>query len=542
MSKRKLFFSIVCVFLCAVIASADFSAFAVIFTYETQFDYEEADIAWLTDLVIKEDMTTAEGMAQRVDLVPMPEYPYTETAESFAEEVDYFVSLYSLEPGSQRASYLYLFEILNTKSELVSGDVSDADVKEYLEGIGIRYPSAAGPEELIMARVLFAAFVSGSLSGSAVSGGVSLEEAVVTYLANLTGMNMTDVRKWMPESSVLSLDEYILAASKLALWSNGYDVSIDTPDDEVFRLVAVMTVKAQGISVDSSLGFDELKSHYLASLLGKKYSVQLDSKKLSAAVANDSVAFYILQLIGKNGGLSIREDNASYDDAFALVAENTGYFDVSSDDFYADIYEYSAQLSVRCSSLWVYPTAYATNSDFSVIVSVNGMPVTNNYYNEIQLLPDEKQQDLVITVTASDGNKTSKCVYTVHVAQGTFAGVEGDEPVTAPSTTEPTFNTSDALINSIFADLGINSFVTDILDRNYSSIPANLSAVMSFIDPSSDYQSEGNEQGAEIRDDEFYIAVLDDVGAVFDSEISGVPGLEVIKGIADGADTFITFE
>ncbi len=542
MSTRKLFFSIICVLLSIVIVSADFNAFAVIFTYETQYDYEEADIAWLTDLVIKEDMTTAEGMAQRVELVPMPEYPYTETPESFKEEVDYFVSLYSLEPGSQRASYLYLFEILNSKSELISGDVSDADIREYLEGIGVKYPETLSAEELIMARVLFAAFVSGSLGGSAVSGGVTLEEAVVTYLANLTGMNMDSIKEWMPESSILSLDEYILAASKLALWSNGYDVSIDTPEDEVFRLVAVMTVKAQGVSVDSSLSFDELKSHYLACLIGKKYSVQPDSKKLAEAVKNDTTAFYILQLLGKNGGLSIREDNASYEDAFMLVAENTDCFDVSSDDFYADIFEYSAQLSVRKSNLWVYPTAYATNSDYNVIVSVNGVAVKNNYYNEIQIDPDKKEHDLIITVTASDGNKTSKCTYTVHITQGTFAGVAGDEPVTAPSAEDPSFVTSDALIDSIFSDLGINSYISDILDRNYSSLPAGLASIMTFIAPTFEDEQTDNEQDTDNKNDEFFIAVLDEVGAVFDSEISGVPGLDVVKSIGNGADAFITFE
>ncbi len=541
MSKRKLFFSVICVFLSIVLISADLNALAVMFTYETQYDYEEADIAWLTDLVIKEDMTTAEGMAQRVELVPMPEYPYTETPESFKEEVEYFISLYSLEPGSQRSSYLYLFEILNSKSEYVSGDVSDADIREYLEGIGIKYPSTVSAEELIMARVLFAAFASGSLSGSAVSGGVSLEAAVVTHLANLTGMNMEDIRKWMPENSVLSLDEYILAASKLALWSNGYDVSIDTPEDEVFRLVAVMTVKAQGISVDSSLGFNELKNHYIASLIGKKYSVQPDSKKLADAVNNGTAAFYILQLLGKKGGLSIREDNASYEDAFMLVAENTGCFDVETDEFYADIYEYSATLSVRNSNLWIYPTAYATNSSYNVIVSVNGVAIKNNYYNEISVDPDMKEQDLIITVTASGGGKSSKCTYTVHITQGTFAGVAGDEPVTAPGKEEPSFGTSDELVDSIFADLGISSYVSDILDRNFTSIPAGLSSVMSFIAPVFDEEQTGNEQNTETKNDEFFIAVLDDIGAVFDSEISGVPGLEVIKTLGNGADPFVAF-
>ena len=66
MSKKKLLFKVICVALCVALLSADLFAAAAILPFETQYDYDEADIAWLTDLVIKEDMTTVEGMAQRV--------------------------------------------------------------------------------------------------------------------------------------------------------------------------------------------------------------------------------------------------------------------------------------------------------------------------------------------------------------------------------------------------------------------------------------------------------------------------------------------
>ncbi len=541
MSKKKLLFKVISVVLCAVLLSADIYAFAAVLPFETQYDYDEADIAWLTDLVIKEDMTTVEGMAQRVTLEPMPEYPYTETPESFREEVEYFVSLYNLDAGSQRAGYIYFFEVLNANSQFLSADVSDADIREYLEGMGISYPANVGSDELIMARALFTAFVTGSLNSSTFPVGSNLEEVVVSYLATLTGMNIGSLEDWIQGSSILSLDEYILAASRLALWSNGYSVSKDTAEDEVYRLIAVMTVKSLGISVDSDLSFDDLKAKYVAALLGEKYSVVMDSEKLASHIDNDTVAFYVLQLMGKNGGLSIREDNASYDDAFKLVAENTHSFDVSNDDFYADIYNYEAKLNTRCSSLWVYPTAYATNSNFECIVSVNGVAVKNNYYNEVSIDPDADEQDLVITITASSGAVSSKCTYTVHIVQGTYAGIEGDEPVTVPEEGH-SYVSADSLVAGILSSIGLNSVISAVLDKSYTSLPAGLSGIVSFIAPTFDGGTDTSvSAGVQEYDDEFYISVLDEIGAVVDTEIEGIPGLSVIENMQYGDDSVITF-
>lgn len=541
MSKKKLLFKVICVALCVALLSADLFAAAAILPFETQYDYNEADIAWLTDLVIKEDMTTVEGMAQRVTLVPEPEYPYTETPESFRKDVDYFVSLYNLDSGSQRAGYIYFFEMLNSSSDLLAADVSDADIREYLEGVGIDYPENPGSDELIIARALFSAMVTGSL-GSSFAVGADLEEAVVSYLATLTGMNIESLKEWMPSGSILSLDEYILAASKLSLWSNGYEVSRDTAEDEVYRLMAVMTVKAQGISVDSDSSFDSLKAKYIAALLGKKYSVVIDSVKLASHLENGTTAFYMLQLLGKKGGLSVREDNASYEEAFRLVAENTHEFDVSSEDFYADIFNYSAVLSSRRSSLWVYPTAYATDTAYSCIVSVNGKPVKNNYYTEIAIDPELPEQELVITVTASGSSLSSKCTYKIHITQGTYAGIEGDEPVTAPGTSGNSFVSGDSLVAGILSSIGVNSVISDILDKAYTSLPAGLSGVVSFIAPTFDGEEENvAEENAPVRNDEFFISVLDEIGSVADAEIEGIPGLSLIENLQYGDDSTITF-
>ena len=258
---------------------------------------------------------------------------------------------------------------------------------------------------------------------------------------------------------------------------------------------------------------------------------------------NGTTAFYMLQLLGKQGGLSVREDNASYEEAFRLVSENTHAFDVSSDDFYADIYEYSATLSARRSSLWIYPTAYATDSIYNCIVSVNGTPVKNNYYNEIAIDPMLPEQDLIITVTATGSSISSKCTYTVHITQGTYAGIEGDEPVTNPGPNE-SFVSGDSLVAGILSSIGVNSVISDILDKSYSSLPAGLSGVVSFIAPTFDADEEApaeTEEYASARNDQFFISVLDEIGAVADAEIEGIPGLSLIENLQYGDDSMVTF-
>ena len=542
MSERKLLSRIICVLVCAALLITDVSVFAAVLPFETQYDYDEADIAWLTDLVIKEDMKTVEGLAQRVTLVPQPEYPYTETAASFKKEVDYFASLYNLETGSQRAGYIYFFEILNANSGAFSAEVGDEEVREYLEGMGIAYPDNPGSDELVMARALFTALITGAVDTSTLPMGSDLESAVVSYLADITGMNMATIKQWMPDSTVLSLDEYILAASKLALWTNGYDVSKDTPEEEVFRLVAVMTVRSQGISVSADVSENMLRVQYISALLGAKYSVTMDVSKLDKHLQKKTTAFYILQLMGKEGGLSVREENATYEEAFELVAEYTDRFDVEEDDFYADITEYSAQLETRCKSLWIYPTAYATNTSYNCLVTVNGTAVKNNYYNEIFIDPDIEEQELVIVVTASGGGASSKCTYTVHIKQGTYVNVEGDEPVT--ENTENSFTSADSLVTGILSSIGVNSSLSSILTNSYSTIPVGLSGIVSFIAPTFDSTGTAStlyESDSYTADDSFYISVLDEIGSVADAEIEGIPGLSLLENLRNGEDSFITF-
>lgn len=543
MSKRKLLLRVFTVLLCITLLSADFFASAVLFTFETQYDYDEADVAWLTDLVIKEDMTTVEGMAQLVDIIPVPDYPYTETPDSFAKDVNYFTSLYNLQSNSTKAGYIYFFEVLNTHSEFLAGDVSDSDIEEYFEAVGISYPENIGADELLIARALYAAMVSGSLNGDIYGNGNTMEEVLVAYLASLSGTDINSLKNWMSDNSITTLNDYILAASRMSLWANGYDVTKDTEEDEVYRLVALMTVKAQGITVDGDLPFEELNLKYIAALLGKKYSVFIDSKKLGDAIDDDSVPFYILQLIGKENGVSVREDNATFEEAFNIVAENSDVFDVEN-DFYADIFKYEVFLSTRTDNIWVYPTAYSTNSsEYSVLVSVDGTAIKNNYYNQIKVPADKEEFELNVVVTASSANDSSTCKYVILVHQGTYAGVEGDDPVTEPGSEEHSYVSSDSLVSNILSGLGVNPLIESVINNSHPSLPSGIAGILAYSAPSFGENSQPSVSvPTEKPEDSFFISVLDDVGAIMDTEIAGIPGIEFAEEYFATDVNPITFE
>lgn len=540
MTLKNLLKYIVSLSLAVVMLSVDLLPSTALTTFETQYDYEESHPAWLTDLVIKEDLYTVEGLSQRVSLVPVPEYPYVETPESFAKDVEYFTALYNLEAGSQRAGYIYFFEVLNAEADLIAGDISDADIKEYLEGIGIKYPENAGSDELVIARALFTALVTGNVNGSLFVSGASLEEVLVSYMSQLTGMNVENLKAWMPSGSVLSLDEYILAASKLTLWSNGYDVTVDTPEDEVYRLIAVMTVKSRGLSVDTDIPFEELNTKYIAALLSEKYAVSVDSEKLDAAIKKDGVPFYILQLIGKQNGLSLREDNASYEDAFYLVAENSNAFDVETDEFYADITLYDAYLKKRCSSIWLYPTAYYTGREgCSVVITVNGTAIRNDYYNEVLIDPELQTQELVIEVIATDSEKTYTYTYTVRVYQGTYANVEGDTPVVDDNSTE--FVSSDKIILDILSSLNVNIDVTELLNGVFTSVSSETSDIVSYIAPTFSSKADAESGGDEDAQDEFYLGLLDEICAGEDWPVDYIPEIDIFSDFSEGGYSVVSF-
>lgn len=536
MKKRSLFSLITAVVLLIAVLTAPV-ADAVVFTFETQGTYDTPNSAWLTDVVINEDTATVAGIIQTANFSPVPEYKYSETPSSFKKDVSYYTSVYSLNTGMAKTGYIYLFDFLNKNSNIVSANVSDAAVRDYLEGIGIKYPSSVSTDELVMARALYTVLITGAYAGVNVDG-KSLDEMIMDYVSVFTGIDAASLKKWTPGGSILSLDDYILAASKFSLWTNGYDVSAETDSDEVFRLMAVMSLEKMGISTDKNASSELIKSSYTAALLGVKYGVSLNRERLSEALksGDEAVAFYILQALGQTAGLSIREDNCSFDDAFNLVAENTDAFNLEENEFYADIYEYNVYLSAKRSSVWLMPKAYSGSSKNSIVeLSMNGKTLRNNYYNEIELNSSLKVQTFTLRSECTTKGKTKVCNYVFNFYQGLNDAPKGDIP------TADDFNgfvSSDTIIGSIFSSMGINRTITSVVDSFLTDVPSSVKGVISFIAPTFGEEKNTSDtvenSGTNYEKELVCSSILDKIGSVADIDIKGLDGIGYLSEVVSG--------
>ena len=515
-------------------------AFAAVFTFETQYEYTNPDPAWLTDLIIKEDvndMSSVSSVAKGCTLVAAPDYPYTETAATFRADVERYCELYSISENALKASYLYLFELLGSNSSVFAAQATDAQVRSYLQSRGVVYPSGGSADMSVLAKALYTAMITGAftnITGLDTGTGVALEKALTSLVLELSGFSEQELSRWVPGGGLDSLDDYILAVSRLTLWSNGYEVDETTPADEVYKLMAVMTIRTLGVSVDTDVSFTELQGKYTAALLGRQYGVSVSPARLSEAVDNDAAAFYILQLIGQKQGLSVRQDSQTFEDAFLFVASHSDLFDIEEGEFYADVYKYDVYLSEPRSVLWIYPTSYYGTVDASAVtVSCNGSPIKDNYYSQVPISPIADTQKLTITVdcTAGDGARRDY-VITVH-SEDAIRQQENKTPEQDPKTdNSKTILSSNAIVTRILNAAGVDPGVAEAAGNLIFVLPEKVQKSISFISPTFESNSAAPEGTAALpqaeadhTDAASFISRLDTVGAYVNSFIGGIDGI-----------------
>ena len=509
------------------------SVASVIMPFETQYDYAAADYAWLTSLVIQEDLNEISAITGGCKLIANPDYPYTETPESFADEVNEFCKLYTLNENTVKAAYIYIVELLGSNSSAFAAQASDEQVRSYLENAGIVYPATVDTGTKVLAKALYTAMVTGAFTVPDMDTGAALEKTLTDFVVQISGFRIGDLAAWIPGGELNSLDDYTLAVSRMTLWSNGYDVTADTDPDEVYQLMAVMTVRSLGIGVDANAPFSELQSKYTAAMLGKRYGVTADPARLAGAVSSGSAPFYMLQLIGQKEGLSVRQDASSYEDAFAFVASETDLFDIEEGEFYADIYNYDIYLTAPRASLWVYPTSYYGGiSPEKVSVFCNGVPVKDNYFTEVSVDPEKAVQTLTITVECEEGLGSVKdYVITVH---NDNIGKEGQTPEGAGY---PEFPSSESIISAILNAAGVDPQITAAAENLFGGLPQTLESSLAYLTPtfSGDRDGTGQDGNQMFDDATAYFGILDALGAsVKDIDLDNVFALGLEARSAEG--------
>ncbi len=463
------------------------AAAAPIITTETQFTYSTSNPAWLKDLIVKENMVSPTELANSVTLEALPDYPYSKTPEGFRSDVEYYTQLYSLNENSQRAAYIYVLQYVNSFANEATRNVSDEYIKNTLTAMGIVYPPGGmgDYENLIFARTLYTLLCSGAVTLN-VTEGMTVQQALVACMTQTFHIDEQMLAAWSV-GSVDTLDDYVLAACKIALNSDGYNVRADTAPEEVYRLTAVMMIRRLGISIDEDTAdFEELKLKYLAALLSTHYDVSIPPSELKTAMETTGIPFYLLQLIGKENGVTVRSD-LGYSEAFNLVASNSDYFSLEPGEFYADIYNYAVHLQHKRSRIWVSPQAYRTTTATEIVtITVDGASCASGAYAEVALDKNQETQDVLIRVRFVSASQDVSQTYRITVYQGRYEASGGDNlfVTTDPNGNSPTPTAAPA-DPEIAAKAMLGSLTGTLAESAANAnVPERITNILTLMSPS----------------------------------------------------------
>ncbi|MBQ8027679.1 MAG: cadherin-like beta sandwich domain-containing protein, partial [Clostridia bacterium] len=402
---------------------------------QTQYMYDENDPSWVRKLVIKEDMLSSEGIFTEAVLHPVTDYPYTNDAKGFNSEVEEYIKTYTLDEDSQRAAYIYFLEQVGALSIISDPSASDKSKAEWLrnQGIIITEEEENDPDKVLMISALYAMMKNDLYyvyTGEhlTIPEGTPLEKAVVFYIASLSGNNSKlsqFIYKYFGTSSLGDLEDYIYYTSLMALYTNGYVSAAEIatlPREEVYRRVAIMTIRNYGLAIDSEKATtQELQEKYLTAMLGTQYRVSLDPDTLKKTANTHSVAYYILQRMAyEDAKLTISQKKYSYESCFRLVTQKTARFDLEK-EFYSDIHEYNIYLESIRETISINPTALNSNS----VLTINGTKISGGQYAKVALLNAEKQVINIVCKNTDNGvTKTSS--YKINIFQGTTPPEDSD--------------------------------------------------------------------------------------------------------------------
>ncbi len=435
------FFAVVIIALATLCPSAYAREFAPVIDsnnigINTQYKYDEPDPSWLRQLVIKEDMLSSSGIMNEEILHPVCSYPYTSDAPHFKSEVEEYIELYTLDEESQKAAYLYLLEQIGALSIIANPETSDKSKADWLreQGIIITEDDEKDPEKVLMINALYALMKNDFyyvIKGERlkIPAGTTLEEATVMYLMGLSGdgSDLTAfVLKFFGKATIGNLDDYAYYTSLMALYTQGYVSPLEIATisrEEVYRRVAIMTIRNAGIAIDAETATtEEIHHKYLTAMIGTQYSVTIDPAAFKKALNNNSAPYYILQRMAyEDSKVTISQTKYSYEECFKIVLQKTNRFDLE-DEFFSDIYEYDIYLENIRKNISVNTNPINKSG---VTVSINGVDVTTGSYALVELAGKAKETITIISNYKS-GKTTATTIYKVNVHQGVTEAPDSD--------------------------------------------------------------------------------------------------------------------
>ena len=474
---------LVAILLCTtMIPSAFAKEFAPAFDYtnlgvQTQYKYSENDVSWIRKLIIKEDMLSTSGIMNEAVLHPVTDYPYTTDAPHFKSEVEECIKTYTLDEESQKAAYLYVLNQIGALTIISEPTTSNETKADWLraQGIIITEEDEADADKTLLISALYAMMRNDLyyvMKGEhyTIPAGTPLEEAVVLYIVALSGQENSlgsFILKFFGKNSFGSLEDYIYYTSLMALYTNGYVSVLEVttlPREEVFRRLAIMTIRNYGIAIDSeNATTEELQQKYLTAMLGTHYRVSLDPTSLVKSTITQGVPYYILQrMAAEDAKMTISHTRYTYEQCFEFVLKKTQRFDLDK-EFFSDIYEYNVYLESKRETISISPTPLTATS----VVKINDTTVIGGQYTKVELTSDAFQA-ITITSTYTVNGKSTTSKYKINVIQGTTPPPDSDLTGIIP-----TIGTTDSSGNG-------NALVTDSNGNVLITVPP-ISVALPYV-------------------------------------------------------------
>ncbi len=435
----------------------------------TQYAYDENNPSWLRKLVVKEDLYSVSGIASEAVLYPVASYPYRTDAPCFKEEVAGYVKTFTLDESSRKAAYIYVLNQIGALDIISSAPPEGQSKADWLRdhGIVVTPDEETNPDSVVMINALYSLMKNDFyyvITGNHMNipEGTGLEAAVMMYLIALsdTDSKLAEfLQKYFAGTNILTLEDYIYYTSLMTLFTNGYVSIRELPKmthEEVYRRLAIMTIRNAGISVDiENATTEEIQIKYLAAMLGIQYNITIDPQSLESEIEKDSVAYYVLRRMAyEDASVTISSTKYTYEQAFDIAKKQTARFNLEN-QFYSDISEYNIYLKNRRDSVFINPTPLSTTG---VTLYVNDTKTADNKYSKITLT-NERLQVINITVKYSQNGKNSTSYYRLKIYQGETAaegsditgviGSIGDVSVTSPTIGNAVSNVVGAVIPGV---------------------------------------------------------------------------------------------
>ena len=374
----------------------------------TQFTTSNYSKAWLDNLIIRDGSTALTA----VKPTPKPDYPYSETFESFCGEVDRYKTLHDLNEETVGSAYE---ELINAFYYMVTAmGMTDKlpQMKSYLTDYGIAVPTNPTATENAEIAGVYAALKYNAPyvlyeKNVTLPKGTTLEGAEVALVSELMGVFLPSGVNTVNGLAVQAAKTHVKEFPELPISEN-------PSNSEVFHWSKVLTAASNDYEVPmtpyektSSAQREYVDYAYYASIFDKIYDdIHVSPAKL--AVADASADPLAVQKVILTSMLDGKEAAYAPDATCRQLFDSAcaaGCFELDQ-EFYSDVFSYDLLVPAACTQLWFTPFALASQlggSDDFVTLFLNGKELKPSGTTYAALDPDRISQEVQLVSRYDDG-------------------------------------------------------------------------------------------------------------------------------------------